>query len=176
MVAVDSVVGMPEPDARFRTYLKAFFNDWLTSMSGRSVCHLLPLLCGVRDMSKEFSGGSLAVVAAVFGSYRVWRQERGDASTQLAAKESELAQLRDHVGELSSKRKPDSEMKVSAEGTPPSQVLKIVANRPVTVSRVDCMLSGGASIAAEDVSVQGETVEIPINNSLVLKLLDYATP
>jgi hypothetical protein len=81
-------------------------------------------------MSKEFSGGSLAVVAAVFGSYRVWRQERGDATTQLTAKESELAQLRDHVAELSSKRKPDSEMKVSAEGTPPSQVLKIVANRP----------------------------------------------
>jgi hypothetical protein len=96
--------------------------------------------------------GSLAVVAAVFDSYRVWRQERRDASTQLAAKESDLAQLCDHVAELSSKRKPDSEMKVSAKGTPPSQVLKIVANRPVTVSRVDYMLSGAASIAAEDVS------------------------
>jgi hypothetical protein len=116
--------------------------------------------------------GSLAVVAAVFGSYRVWRKERIDASTRLeslrAEKDSEINRLCDRVTEITSK--PDFEMKVSAEGTPPSQVLKIVANRLVTVSRVDYMLSSGASIAGEDVSVQGEKVELPINDSLVLKL------
>ena len=52
---------------------------------------------------------------------------------------------------------------ISAEGNPPSQVLKIVANQPVTVSRVEYMLSTEATIAGEDVLRQGESVEIPVN-------------
>lgn len=59
---------------------------------------------------------------------------------------------------------------ISAEGTPPSQVLRVVANRPVEVSRVDYMLSTEATIAGEDLSRQGGNVEIPINDALVLKL------
>lgn len=59
---------------------------------------------------------------------------------------------------------------VNAEGTPPSQVLRVVANRPVEVSRVEYMLSSEATVAGEDVSVQGEKVEISINDGSVLKL------
>lgn len=59
---------------------------------------------------------------------------------------------------------------VSAEGTPPSQMLKVVANRQVEVLRVDYMLSTEATVAGEDVSMRGEKVEIPINDSSVLKL------
>jgi hypothetical protein len=101
---------MPEPDIRFRTYLKAFFNDWLTGMSG-------PLSVPFAAAAVWSSGlqrvlwGCLAVVAAAFGSYRVWRKERGDANAQLgslrAAKDSEIAALNKRVAELS--RKPHSE-------------------------------------------------------------------
>jgi hypothetical protein len=59
---------------------------------------------------------------------------------------------------------------VSAEGTPPSQILRVVADRSVEVSRVEYMLSSEATVAAEDVSVQGEKVEIPINDGSVLKV------
>ncbi len=66
--------------------------------------------------------------------------------------------------------KPKLRLTVSAEGTPPSQVLKIVANRQVEVLRVDYMLSSGATVAWEDLLVQGEKAEIPINDDSVLKL------
>jgi hypothetical protein len=59
---------------------------------------------------------------------------------------------------------------VSAEGTPPSQILKVVANRQVEVSRVEYMLTSEASIEGEDVSMRGEKVEIPINDRSVLKV------
>jgi len=61
-------------------------------------------------------------------------------------------------------------MTVSAEGLPPSQILRVIANRPVEVSRVEYMLSSEASIAGEDMTVLGEKVEIPVNDGSVLKL------
>lgn len=66
--------------------------------------------------------------------------------------------------------KPKLRLTVSAEGTPPSQVLKIVANRQVEVSRVEYMLSNETTIAGEDVSQHGESVEIPVNDALVVKV------
>jgi len=60
---------------------------------------------------------------------------------------------------------------LSVEGNPPSpQLLKVVANQAVEVSRVEYMLSSEATIEAEDVSKQGDKIEIPINDGSVLKL------
>jgi hypothetical protein len=59
---------------------------------------------------------------------------------------------------------------VSVEGNPPSQLLRVVANRPVEVSRVEYMLSSEATIDAEDVSKQGDKIDIPINDGSVLKV------
>jgi len=59
---------------------------------------------------------------------------------------------------------------ISAEGSPPSQVFKIVANQPIIVSRVEYMLSTEATIAGEDVLREGESVETPVNDSLLLKV------
>jgi hypothetical protein len=66
--------------------------------------------------------------------------------------------------------KADLRMSFSAEGTPPSQVLKVAANQTVIVSRVEYMLSNETCIAGENLSMQGETVEIPVNDGLFLKL------
>jgi len=52
---------------------------------------------------------------------------------------------------------------ISAEGTPPTQVLRVVANRSVEVSRVEYMTTSEATIASDDVSEQGGQFEIPIN-------------
>jgi hypothetical protein len=59
---------------------------------------------------------------------------------------------------------------VSVEGNPPSQLLRVTANQPVELSRVEYMLSSEATIEAEDVSKQGDKIEIPINDGSVLKL------
>ena len=67
-------------------------------------------------------------------------------------------------------------MTLSAEGTPPSQLLKVVANRHVKVSRVEYMLSSEAFMAGEDVSLDGETIEITINDGSVLKLWNTPRP
>ena len=57
---------------------------------------------------------------------------------------------------------------VSVEGNP--QLLRVVANQAVEVTRVEYMLSSEATIEAEDVSKRGEKIEIPINDGSVLKL------
>jgi UDP-3-O-acyl-N-acetylglucosamine deacetylase len=59
---------------------------------------------------------------------------------------------------------------VSVEGNPPSQLLRVVANQAAEVSRVEYMLSSEATIEAEDVSKQGDKIDIPINDGSVLKL------
>jgi len=59
---------------------------------------------------------------------------------------------------------------VSVEGSPPSQTLRVTANRPVEVLRVDYMLSNETTVASEDVSREGDSVEIPVNDSLLLEV------
>lgn len=66
--------------------------------------------------------------------------------------------------------KPKLRLGVSVEGNPPSQLLRVVANQAVEVSRVEYMLSSEATIEAEDVSKQGDKIEIAINDGSVLKL------
>lgn len=166
---------MPAPDTRFRTYLRAFFTDLLTGMSGPLSVPFVIAALWVSSRTQKTLYASLAVVCAMFASYRVWQKDRRGASAQLTEKDSALAQLRERVDFLTaslsaSQHKPKLKVRVSAAGNPPSQVLKVIADRPVTVSRVDYMLSTEAAIASEDVSLQGESIEIPINDGLLLKL------
>ena len=59
---------------------------------------------------------------------------------------------------------------VSAEGTPPSQVLRMIANSLIEVTRVEYMLSNETTIAGEDISQRGQGINIPINDNLLLKV------
>jgi hypothetical protein len=59
---------------------------------------------------------------------------------------------------------------ISVKGTPPTEVLRVVANRSVDVSRVEYMLSNETTIAGEDVARQGDSCEIPINDNLFMKV------
>jgi hypothetical protein len=153
----------------FGTYLNAFFTDMLTGMSGPLSVPFAGLAVWASSRGQKALWGCLAAVCAMFASYRVWANERRQGSAQLALKEAELAELSERVVSLS-QRKPRLKLAISAEGHPPSQVLKVVANRPITVSRVEYMLSTEASIAGEDRSDQGESVVIPINDSLLVKV------
>lgn len=71
------------PDMRLTTYLRAFFSDWLTGMSGPlSVPFAAAIALWVSSGSQKAVWGCLAVLSAVFASYRVWRNERKCASAQ----------------------------------------------------------------------------------------------
>ena len=72
--------------------------------------------------------------------------------------------------------KTDLKMSISCEGTPPSQVVKIVANQSITVSRLEYLLSNDACIVGEDVSLQGETLEVPLNHDSLTRLWNSPRP
>lgn len=61
-------------------------------------------------------------------------------------------------------------MALSIGGTPPLQWIKLNANYPVIIERIEYMLSNDVCIAGEDLSIQGESVEIPLNDGSLLKL------
>jgi len=74
---------MPAPDIKFRTYLKAFFADILTGMSGPLSVPFAALALWVSSRSQKILWGCLAAVCAVVASFRVWRKERIDRNEQL---------------------------------------------------------------------------------------------
>jgi len=65
-----------EPDLRLFTYLKAFFSDWLTIMSGPFSVLLTVVALWSTQRIYKILFGIFAVICAIFGSYRVWRKER----------------------------------------------------------------------------------------------------
>lgn len=99
------------PDTRFRTYLKAFFTDLLTGMSGPLSVPFAALALWVSNRGQKILFACLAVLCALFASYRVWNKERKDGAVQLAnltgQKDAEIATLDARVAELS--RNPYSE-------------------------------------------------------------------
>ncbi|PYX16847.1 MAG: hypothetical protein DMG84_05980 [Acidobacteria bacterium] len=81
----------PEPDIRLLTYLRAFFGDWLTGMSGPLSVPFAALAVWSQQREQKIIWGCLAAVAAMFGSYRVWRKERILAYEQVLLLKSRLA-------------------------------------------------------------------------------------
>lgn len=111
----------------------------------------------------------------MFASYRVWRKERLEATARLAVKDSALAELRDRIADLVAKQqKPRFKVTISAEGNPPSQVLNLSQVNQSRCHELITCLSTEAAIAGEDVSREGQAVEIPINDGLLLKVWNTA--
>jgi hypothetical protein len=60
---------------------------------------------------------------------------------------------------------------LAAEGTPPSQTIRVAASAPAKIIRLEYMLSNETCIGHEDVSLKkGETVDVPLNHDLVRKV------
>jgi hypothetical protein len=152
---------------------------------------LAPLLAGVK--ADEMSGPLRLLNALSANSEAQLHQLLEDISKQLGLQLQSAASYVRHVSAVkamadgvanSSTTRPSDvvpikqklKMKLSVEGKPPSQLLKVVANRHLKVSRVEYMLSSEASLAGEDVSLEGETIEIPINDGSVLKLWNTPRP
>jgi hypothetical protein len=64
------------PDLRLSTYLRAFFSDWLTIMSGPLSVPLTALALFTPQRAYKILFGTFAVLCWIYGSFRVWREER----------------------------------------------------------------------------------------------------
>jgi hypothetical protein len=61
-------------------------------------------------------------------------------------------------------------LSVAVEGAPPSQILKLTANRLIQVTQIEYMLTSEATIATQDVLSEGNTIEVPIDDKLLVQL------
>jgi hypothetical protein len=82
-----------KPDVGLMTYLRSFFADWLTGMSGPLSVPFAALAVWSEQKQQKAIWGSLAVVAALFGSYRVWRKERLSHCAEITQLQSQVATL-----------------------------------------------------------------------------------
>jgi hypothetical protein len=63
-------------DTRLRTYVEAFWNDWLSRMCGPLSVPLGTMAVFWKNAPMKVLWGLLATVAFFIASYRVWRNER----------------------------------------------------------------------------------------------------
>jgi hypothetical protein len=59
---------------------------------------------------------------------------------------------------------------------PPSQVIKVSASEVVTISRLGYLLSDEACIVADELSLKGETVEVPLKEAHLSKIFNTPRP
>lgn len=76
-----------------------------------------------------------------------------------------------------SKSKPKLALSVRVTGTPPErQLLNIKANQPVKATRLEYLLSSGASVTSDALNVEGESFDIPIEDAQVVKVWNTPRP
>jgi hypothetical protein len=83
---------------------------------------------------------------------------------------------RQRVGESTVEAIRGFSISLVAEGTPPSQTIRVTATTPAKIVRLEYMLSDETCIAGEDVSFEGAAVEIPLNHDLVRKVWNVRRP
>jgi hypothetical protein len=63
------------------------------------------------------------------------------------------------------------------EGTPPSpQIIKVMANRPVTISCLEYLLPDEHCIASQECSLEGESLDVPLSQQLIDELYNAPRP
>ncbi len=97
---------MNKPDSQnigFIIYLRAFFTDWLSGMSGPLSVPFAALAVFSQSTRQKVIWGCLAGLAALFGSYRVWQRERLARHAQVAELQRQIEQLKQTVEQLSTR-------------------------------------------------------------------------
>ena len=174
---------MAELDIRFRTYLKSFFTDTLTSMSGPLSVPFAALALLVSSHWQKVLWGCLAVISAAFSSYRVWRKEREaghdqlavrdkEIKVKLATKDEQIASLAEELNAFKSK----VDVSLQAEGAPPSQFIIVKAGVSVTVSQIDYMTTNDTCIVSEALSLSGLSIRVPVNQAQLTQLWNTPRP
>jgi hypothetical protein len=185
---------MVEKDIRFSTYLKAFFTDALTAMSGPISVPFAAAALWASSYWQKVLWGCLAVVSAGFSSYRVWRKERETANQKLAAKDEQISSVTQSLNDKimaitqslnekittltqeSNTFKAKVDVSLQADGTPPSQSINVKASVPVSVSQIEYMTTNDTCIVSENVSLSGKDIKVPVKHTLLTQLWNTPRP
>jgi hypothetical protein len=146
---------------------------------------LAPLLAGVRP--QELSGPLSLLNALSSSNEAQLHQLLDDVSKQLDLPlQSAASYVRNiaQVKQLSAGVAPaapirpgrDFRIALKVEGLAPSQVLRVTAVQPVCISRLEYMLADETCIVGEDLSLEGEALEVPLNYGCLTKLFNTPRP
>jgi len=153
---------------------------------------MVPLLAGVsaNDLRGPLSGFNALLCSSeeqlhqamgeIGGHLGLGVQNPAAYLKQLRPVMEETAKLQPHSATTSSSAvRPVEEKKLrlslAVTNTPPaSQTLKMQANQTVKAVRLDYLLSTGACLASDALSLEGQSFEVPIDDRQVVKL--YNTP
>jgi hypothetical protein len=92
-----------EPNTGPITYLREFFTDWLSGMSGPLSVPFAAFAVFSQSTRPRVIWGCLALLAALFGSYRVWQRERLARHAKVAELQHQIEQLTQLVERLSAR-------------------------------------------------------------------------
>jgi hypothetical protein len=71
---------------------------------------------------------------------------------------------------------PEFKLSVAAEGLPPSQMLKVTANRLVSISKLEYLFTDEMCVVTEQLSLSGDAVEIPLKQESLQELFNAPRP
>lgn len=114
-------------------------------------------------------------IAAKLGS----RMQNPSAFLRQIAKVKLLADAAQH-GSPPAPANPPVHPKLSiafaTQGTPPNQTINVQANQRILVSRLEYMLSSEACVASEDLALEGDALEVPLNQGALTAVLNTSRP
>jgi hypothetical protein len=176
VTAARAVVGLVTPSSLSSSYV-------MFELGARwgAELFLAPLLAGVR--ARELTG-PLGLLNALSASNEAeLHQFLEDIATKLGlsvqpvagylryvSRVREAVDLTTTVPSSVTAVKQKFRVEISVDGTPPEQRIKLTANHPIEVMKIEYMLSSEATIESENVSQHGDSVEIPVNDALLMKL------
>ncbi len=128
----------------------------LIGFAGNVITFLFP---GLRSNALRTIAVGLLVVGFIWANFRVYVKLRSEIADAQAAVANRTIEKRDFT------------LSLAVVGVPPSpQSIKVTASQTVSASRLDYLLSDGTCIASDNLSLEGETFEIPIEDRQVVKL------
>ena len=140
---------------------------FLIGLGSNVITFFLP---GLKAQVLRGIGIALLFAGFLWANFNVYKKHRisiSQSEQETAKKDAALrAALQDRNFQIT----------MSAEGMPPSQVIKVTSNEVVTVSRLGYLLSDEACIVADDLSLKGETVEVPLKEAHLSKIFNTLRP
>lgn len=150
---------------------------------------MIPLLAGVttHDLRGPLSGLNALLCSSEEQLHQALRESGGHLGLSVQSPAAYLKQLKAVVGEagkivatgttsaavtpsVASKSK-ELRFSLSVVGTPPSpQMIQVRSNQVVKAIRLEYLLSNGACMATDGLNLEGETFDIPIEDTQVLKI------
>jgi hypothetical protein len=131
---------------------------FLVGVASNTVTFFLP---GLASPVLHGIAYSMLVAGFLWANFRVYRNLRVQLTSArtVASDEADREETRRNF-----------KVSISTEGKSPTQVLKVQASEPISVSRLEYLLTDGTCIVSNDIFVKGQTVDVPVSYEFLMKL------